>query len=464
MKRSKRTENIIDKNIHKIYLILALLIGMTLSIAMPLFNEPDGQYHYTAATNIAGLSNDLSAYGEIEITSGIDQQIPHYQNGNFFKTYFKNKIKRMPMKELPRLNYIPSKSGFNYWSHITPAIGVWIGHLIYPSMGVMVVVGRLFSTFISVLSMFFIIRWVKAGKLLFFAVSLSPVIANSFSSLSYDATTFVITAFSIALAINITFKQKVEIKDFILFTLSAVMLWFGAKTNMKILIILVPFIMVVTYISNMRRKEGRELSDDFQENNRKKSLKVIGVAVTIACFIIGLVGLAIFKPTLLFSLYRILISHLINVTPGLTGNSIFQSILASPYPQINYTPLWLSAVWCVLIVLIILTEKKYVWAPIISWFALFLFLLGFGAVYYSFVTFVGQTAIVTQNRAVGAVVGVQGRYFTPTLILFSLFIGNSKFKLKLIPYQLVVNFAIVTIIVSNALLLFGTLFGIYYLS
>ncbi|WP_256082350.1 hypothetical protein, partial [Staphylococcus aureus] len=53
-----------EKNLHKIYFVVAVVISMILSIGMPLFSEPDGQWHYSVSTNIAGLSNDLSAYGE----------------------------------------------------------------------------------------------------------------------------------------------------------------------------------------------------------------------------------------------------------------------------------------------------------------------------------------------------------------------------------------------------------------
>ena len=85
MKKLFLSEESLEKNLHKIYLILALSIGITLSLVMTLFNEPDGQYHYTASTNIAGISNDLSAYGETQIVSGIDAQIPKYQKGIFFE-------------------------------------------------------------------------------------------------------------------------------------------------------------------------------------------------------------------------------------------------------------------------------------------------------------------------------------------------------------------------------------------
>lgn len=458
MKTIFGTEEVMNKKIHNIYLGFALTIGIVLSIFMPLFSEPDGPYHYTVSTNIVGLSNDLSAYGETEIVTGINKQIPHYQRGDFFKTYFQNHIKQMPIENLPRQNKIPSKDGYNYWGHVIPGVGTWLGHLLYPSLGVMTVVGRLFSTLICALSMFFIIKWVKAGKLLFFVLSLSPVTTSIFASLSYDATTYVLSAFTIAAAINIVVRKQIIPWDYVYFLISMIALWFGGKTNTKLLIGLIPFIMLVTYLKN-RPMRGERLRRHTYKSYFYRSLKIfIPLAIVTTIIVLYI------KPTLAFAMYRIIISHLINVTPGLTVNSIFQSLLAAPYAGINYIPFWVSAVWYILVVLVILVEKKYVWSPWISWFSIFLFFLGFGAVYYSFTTFIGGASVVSQNRMVGAIVGVQGRYFTPTLLLFSLFTGYEKFTYKLASYRLVTLFAFVVILISNAMLLFGTLFGIYYLS
>ncbi|MBD5854202.1 DUF2142 domain-containing protein [Lactococcus lactis] len=464
MKKFFMTKEGIDKRIHKIYLVLALIVGISLSVAMPLFNEPDGQYHYTAATNMAGLTNDLSAYGESEIVTGINQQIIHYQEGNFFETYFKNKIKLMPMEDLPRLNYIPSKKGYNYWGHLLPTVGVWLGHALYPSIGVMVVVARLLSTLICSLAMFFIIKWVKAGKLLFFAVSLSPVSTNTFASLSYDATTYVLAALVVAAAINIVVRQRVVLLDFVFFATSSVILWFGAKTNIRLLIALIPFVIFITLIRKKEISPLNEIDNYTRRDKRRKYSKVPLIIVGTLLIVAILVVMSIFKPTLLFSFYRIGISHLINVTPGLDVSSIFQSLLAAPYASINYIPFWVSSLWYILLVLIVLVEKKYVWSSWISWFSFILFLAGLGAVYYSFVIYVGQAPIVSSSRMIGAVVGVQGRYFTPTLLLFSLFGANKNFTFKLESYRLVTIFAIFVVVVSNAMLLFGTLLGIYYLS
>ena len=464
MKKIFKTKETINKKIHKVYLLLALIIGVTLSIAMPFFNEPDGQYHYTASTNIAGLSNDLSAYGEVAIGSGIDQQLERYQRGNYFEAYYKNKIKKMQIKSLPRLNYVPKKTNYDYWGHIIPAIGVKLGYMIYPSLGVMIVVARLLMTFLCSIAMFLIIKWVKAGKLLFVVVSLSPVITNTFASLSYDATNYVLASFTVACAINIVVRRNILFRDFIYLLLSSIALLFGSKTNTMLLISLIPLVILVTFLRSKReeRKEPvirkrRARNNDHSWYSWKKLWIILSLLISVLVLVI------IFKPTVVFNLYRVVINYLINVNPGLTPGSIFQSTLASPYPGVNYIPLWVSSLWYILIVLVLFAEEKYVWSKWLSLFAVVLFVLGIVAVFYKYTNFVTVGPKVSSNQKIGGIVGVQGRYFTPSLLLLSLWAGYDKFNLKIKSYKFVTILSIIVIVISNALLLFGTLFPIYYL-
>jgi len=453
------TEETIKSKIHKVYLFLALFIGMSFSLAMPLFSEPDGMFHYTVTTNIAKLSNDLSAYGESRIGTNFSTQVMNYQQGTIFEKYYKNKIKEMPMEDLPRESSFPSIMNYNFWGHLIPAVGIRIGHAIYPSIGVMIICARLFTTLMCSLAMFFIIRWVKAGKLLFFVVSLSPIISSSFASLSYDSTTYVIAAFIVALAINILVKQNVEKLDYIWMLLSTIALLLGAKTNIKLFAVLVPLVMISTYIRN------KEIKLPFIETWKKKKLATWKWAsLSILLVIVMILFVYLVRPTLFFTLQRIAISFLINISPGLDVSNLFQTLLVAPIANINYVPYWVSAIWYILLVLVLFSDTKYVSSPFIAYTSLGLFLVGFLAVYYSYATYIGGGLTVTQSRYIGAIGGMQGRYFTPTLLLLSLFAGYQKFKFKVTQYRLVMIFSILVIVVSNFMLIFGTLFGFYNLS
>lgn len=62
----------------------------------------------------------------------------------------------MPMNKQPRegLTENPNIKSYNFWGHLIPSIGVWLGHKIYPSIGVMITTARLFSVIINSLLMF----------------------------------------------------------------------------------------------------------------------------------------------------------------------------------------------------------------------------------------------------------------------------------------------------------------------
>ena len=463
MKKIFSTEETIEKHLHKIYLVLALFIGTMLSLAMPLFNEPDGQYHYTVSTNMVGLSNDLSAYGEPNIGSGMFRQVPNYQSGTFFEKYFKSEIKEMPMEDLPRAAFIPPKTSYNYWGHLLPAIGVKLGHTIYPSIGVMIVIARLLSSFICAILMFLIIKWVKAGKLLFTVVSLSPVITNTFASLSYDSLTYIIAAFTVAFTINILIRRQIRIHELVLLGLLFILLIFGAKTNIKLLMVLPVFVMIFIYLS----KESHT-SRLGQFIDKIKSYNITKWKFSLITLIIGsgFVGtIFIIKPTIAYSLYRISVSYWINTSSGIKGPniSVFHSLLAAPYANFNNLPYWISAVWLILLIMVLIAEKSYVKSLLISCFSFVLFFAGVVAVLYSFGTQPTVSDSVGVYRFIGSVEGVQGRYFTPTLLLLSLVTGNEKFQLRIRPYRLTVIISIAVIIITNIMLVFSTLFGIYFL-
>ncbi|MFC4653061.1 DUF2142 domain-containing protein [Lactococcus nasutitermitis] len=461
--KQKRVSRTSFGKIHRVYLILAIIIGVSLSLFMPLFNEPDGQYHYTVSTNMVGISNDISAYGEASISSGIKAQIPSYQSGNYFQKYFQNKIVKMPMKDLPRVQTQPSLLSYNFWGHIISAMGVWLGYHIYPSMGVMIVTARLLSTFICSLAMFFIIRFVKKGKLFFLALALSPVITNSFASLSYDALTYVLAAFAVAIAINMIVDNRVRVVRLLQMVVASIMLYLGAKTNIKLLIALFPLVILGVLISQHSKEPKEEVRLAYRATFIKKINGILLVVGGVIVLILGGYSIYSHHPSLLFSSWRLLLNYSVNLFSITNISQIFSSIIAAPYATINYMPLWVSGVWYVLLILILLTEEKFVKSRLLSLGALLLFLLGVLAVYFSYMNYFSPSINVTNVRAVGVITGIQGRYFTPTLLLFPLVFANTHFKIQLNRKNMIFAFSIIVIIISNILLLFGTLFGIYYL-
>jgi uncharacterized membrane protein len=458
-------DHVLIKNIHKIYIVLALVIGLGMSIAMPIFSEPDGQYHYTAATNIAGLTNDLSAYGEDEIGSGIGKEIIQYQTSNYFEEYFLNKIVEMPLEDLPRLNYPIAKNTYNYWGHLVPAAGVAIGHKIYPSLGVMVVAARMLSVFVYAIAMFLIIRYVKGGKLLFFAVSLSPVIMNTFASLSYDGLSYVLSALLIAIAINISVQRRAYVWDLILAVIASGAVWVAAKTNFKLLLVMVPAAILFNFFRNLRDKHEQTVGQAHTSRAsrvREMSKKHWGWLIPVVALVAF--GLVLWlKPTLYYAFYRFILTFGVNFDGSMGITNLFQTMLAAPYPSINHLPLWVSMVWVLIVVILSAADEKFVKTKLISWFAVLLFLAGLAGVYYEYVGYFAPKVEMTQDRYLGVIQGVQGRYFTPTILLLSLIAGYDKFPLKIKFSNVLLYVTILMIVVTNFMLVFNTLYAVYFI-
>ncbi|MDC0825626.1 DUF2142 domain-containing protein [Lactococcus petauri] len=446
-----------EKNLHKIYFTVAVVIGIILSVGMPLFSEPDGQWHYSVSSNIAGLSNDLSAYGE-PVGTGTGVQKTAYQQENWFEKYFENQIVRMPIENIPRTNSIPPVLNFNFLGHIIPAFGVWLGYHIYPSIGVMIVIGRLVSSLIASFVICMIIKYVKRAKLLFMALSLTPVIVATTASLSYDTLSYIAALLVFLIMINVYEAKRMNWKYATMMLATSFLVLVGTKTNIKILVALFPLVIFVLFVQR-RRELGKPL---FINLSRKRL--IILSATSIVLLMLVLVAVFVLKPSLVFSAYRILINFTVNLAPGLSTNNMFLGLLASPYPGYNYMPYWVAGAWYILLLLVMLVEDKFVKSKLLSLGALGIFIANFLGVYHGFLDFLsGGYSPAPNTVVVGSIYGQQGRYFTPFIPLLALGLANTSIKLSVISKRSVLYLTVGLAFVSNFILIFATLFGIYYL-
>ncbi|WP_270243965.1 DUF2142 domain-containing protein [Lactococcus lactis] len=442
-------EETIGKKIHKFYLSIALFFGVILSIGMPFFNEPDGVYHFVNSSNIVHLTTDITVYGENSKWFGNQfiNQKPAYQNRDYFKKYFETEVQRMPMSKLPRSTEYPKILSYNFLGHMVPAAGVWLGYHIYPSMGMMIVCARLLSMFVYSLILFFIIKYVKRGKLVFTIIGLSPVAMNTFSSLSYDGLTLILAAFLVAVGINMVNKRKITPLNLIPMIFSSIAVYFAAKTNIKLLILIFPII-VLSILMKGRIKD--------RINKLPSRLKLI---ISIFLLSVVLIGGAIYAQRyggLGLVIYKLFMNFSYNFNPNINVQDI-NTVLVQPLATHNMMPFWLTSVWFIMILAAAFAEAKFVKDPLISYGALGLFILNILALYVNF--FTGYSSGV--NAANGAIGGVQGRYVTPMLFLLPLFAGNEHFELRVVSYKTVALFSAVIIVISNSLLFFDTLFTVF---
>lgn len=451
---SKKSRKILQ-NIHKIYLLIAVIGGLLISIAMPMFNEPDGQYHFSVSSAMVGLNTDISKYGEPEISSGMYRQKEFYQSGTFLEQYLFTKATLYPIKDSPRDLELDNKFSYNYIGHVIPAIGIWLGYHLYPSMGVMIIVARIFSMLIYSFTMYFIIKYLKFGKLLFATISLSPVIMNTFSSLSYDGYGMIITASSVAIIINMIAQKKVKIWHIVTITILMILSVIGSKPNLWVINLLFPFSIVITAL--MPRNEKRESL--YQRRNKEKKnilikYKWLFLIGSLIIFVVVGSYLARDRGGLFEVMTRLIFTQTFRVVDGVKTND-FINLLVAPYNVYNYMPGGLIAVWGVLVAVVSISEKSYHKSVLLPWVSFIVILLGIFSTYFGFLGFGDLLGFGLRMT----VQGVQWRYFTPLLLVLPLIFSSSRIKFKAMNTNSLVIFMAITAIVSNFLLVFNTLWG-----
>lgn len=438
-----------ENHIHKVFLVLGMFLGTILCLFMPLFNAPDGQYHLAVSGRIAHSIVDTSRYGEYIVTSGMRRQKSAYKDGTHFEKYYLNKAHFVKPSSVPR-NIRYSKIDFVFWGHVVPAIGLGIGKLIYPSLGVMVTSARLLSLIVCISSLYLIIKHLKAAKYIYFLVFLSPVALNSFASLSYDGTGFVLVALFTSIVINISVDQDLSKKRRKWLYAAGFLLVIATKWNYWLLLTWIPFLEYYynPSLGTLREKVARQKRMLWQQKKR-----LLAVGAVSAVIVLALAWLLTRNHGGLVVVIRRYIMTFGYSYAGLgIHNNDLTSWLASPYPEFNFMPTWTTSVWYLFFFLVLLSEKKRIANIKISYFALFLFFVGVIGVFYIMLDYNGASTSYIE--------GVQGRYFTPTLVLLQLFFAGVTVGLNQAAQRLVPVGVALLAVVSNGLLLFDTVIAL----
>lgn len=442
MMLEKLTNPLREEESHKTFLVLGIFLGLMLSLFMPLFNEPDGQYHLAVSGRIVNTIVDTSRYGEYEIGTGMDGQQSSYEDGTHFEKYYLNKAVFIDAANLPR-NIKFTYYNYVYWGHLIPAFGLKIGSLIYPSLGVMVTIGRTLNMLVSVVLVYLIIKRLKAAKLLYLAVYLSPVVLNSFASLSYDSTGYIAVGFLLMQCINLIADREYRItKSSALLTLFSII--FTAKQNYWLLLLLYAYCFVEYQLQDDSKvKQIYRSIRSFL--SRHKLLSLIGFALPAfaLAYVItlrygGIVQVA----------KRFFLTTVFAYSKAFGVNSWF----SEPYPSFNNMPTWTTALWVILIFTLLFSLEKFNKRKEVSLLALFLFVLGIVGVYFMQLNYNGASTSYIE--------GVQGRYFTPTILLLALVTSFTTLTIKVKERYFLTAFAYLTVILTNGMMLFNTIINL----
>jgi uncharacterized membrane protein len=420
---------------------------------MPVLHNHDEEFHFDECCM---LTNAVVKRSAVDAGGGNDnEQFRKYSAGGFrayARQYFKKKVPQILKHKVEDRRALHMQVS-DILLHLVPAIGVKLGAMIYPSVGVMCVVGRLFSCLFYALTLFFIIKFLNYGKAVFVMVALTPTMLTSAASLSYDCTNFVIISFFIALIINLSISTQVSKKMWYLLVISSLLVYFS-KENSRLLLLLLFFL-------PFRRFQNLAFFKAIYERILALIKRFKIILSTLFVGVVGIFSWNFFKSVggVSFAFHKFINTFIFyagskNYPENKSLAYLISNIIdGGLWDQLSIMPSWWSVLWYILFWAILLAEgKKFEKKRQI-------FPLAMGSFCIYFLNYFGVIAefILYLPQEMPFIIGPQGRYFTPFLPLFAItaqavktrFIWKEKWLKACLYIFLFLSLGIYTIIIFS---------------
>lgn len=428
--------------IEKVFLYLAtFMIGLSIFF-MPATEVPDEVKHADIAWHI--LYPDSDHIMDWEAKNDIinnPQPADADVNIELFKKFFIEKIETE--KIVPRLN-LSLKS----ISYLPQFIGMFIGKLVYPSLGVILTAGRIVNALVYIVAIYYFIKYIQSGKEVLLFVSLLPMMIQQAGSLSYDVLNYVAVAGFFTFFINLVARKTFGLKQLLQLLILGLLLATVKLNNIFIL----PLLAFVNFEFIGELACLNPALKWFQ----KHRVAIIS-AVTILIVIIAMlylkqtVGIRQFIAVLFNTLFNNNMNGALNtfLTTGIFG---YFGWLTIPLP------LWIVFFDIFVLTILLLSGGKVSLSKMESIAAGMVFPLQV-IIIIAIMYFLWTPQILGENAVIS--VGTQGRYFTPFLLfLYPLCAGwkstiavqmTNTTRVRLVTVTLLLNY-----------LIYLVLLGLYY--
>lgn len=217
-----------------VFIVPALTFGILSAVLLPQLSANDENMHFIRSYQLTELESgknctlpvDIKERGFYAIYTG---DHPDYSFGE---------------KKVDTASQMDTDCGtatsYNPLLHLPQTIGVAIAKLVWPTTGGMILLGRLFNVLFYCIALFFIIRKAKIGKWLLVVIGLLPMMIHMTGSLTGDVVNNIILLGFITYIFNLFIQKTVMSKKqvAILIILSALL----AVTKMTNLVLLLPIL------------------------------------------------------------------------------------------------------------------------------------------------------------------------------------------------------------------------------
>lgn len=395
----------------KVFLLLTSAMLLMLIFIMPINRVPDELNHARMAWNILFEKTNTSFDWFGAVDPGAEFSKIEYFRLFTSKINFSN--------EHFALNLTPKSI-----LHFPQLLGMMLGRMAYPSIGVMITLGRFFNALTYIGIGYFGIKNAKFGKSVVFFVMLLPMMLQQAASLSYDVLNFGAILLFYVLLTSLIEDSTITLKKSVVM-LIAIFFLYLTKANNLLLVILLAFV-------------GLKLPENAHFLRRK--LKNIKLFVKKHRLLMGILLLILLVPMVIFAA---LFVHYFFKDKGGVGhfilvmfNTLFNNSLNDHLNSIltigifgyfgNFQaqlPLWLIFIDVAVFTLLLIQNRPVNVNRWLGWMSGLMFPLQVCAIiagmYFAWTPIVlGENAIIS--------VGAQGRYFTPFLLYLVFFTTSFK--------------------------------------
>ena len=380
MKRNKEVK------VENIFLLLASVFVLTFMIAQPINRVPDETNHARMTWEIFHKPTSRTYKWMDKIPSAPNVSPAEY------KQLFSEKID-MTQEEFA--------FGFNLKaiSFLPQLLGMTLGSMLYPSVGFIVMMGRLFNALAYIIGVYLLIKYFKYGKKALLFLSLLPIMVQQAASLSYDVMSYLEIMLAVGFLTNIAYHKKFTNRNVLELLVISIGL-FVTKPNNVLLLGLLPFVAATAFVARYR-----------------PIFYVFGFAAFFLALHLAFRnqgGLLHYGQVLLNTLFKQSVNGDLNTILtigmfGFLGNFTIQ------------LPLWLIFIDVAVLAIIFLQSQKDFMTKGYTIMSRYLFLVQVIAVVS--IMYLQWTPIVLGKGAMISV-GAQGRYFTPFLILLLPTVAN----------------------------------------
>ena len=420
--------------IENVYLIAILGLGFIMSIMITLMVAPDEFTHNYIAYNISNhiMGIDLSANGTLMMRYDDIHTYyePIYIGRDYYVYYFENFFNGLANGDLIDSGIKPASAPF--FLYLFSGLGITVGRLLGLGTTITFMLGRWFNLLFFAFATYYAMKKMPFAKSVVFVWGLLPITLQQTTSFSYDCVIYGLCAMTIALTLNLMYgkepkSKRQKITDIVALVVFALLI-VPCKGHAILPVSLFPLMLIVKLIWDKKAKIKEYL-------NEKKSRKIILISVISVVAIFGVLVVGVILKGMLANAdangdyiewadqyARTMGYHLKNPVAFATmfintlwaqGEYLFFQMFGC---NLGWLDINLPTIFVLPFFLLLLyagMRREHEEQPIGVCSKLWMWLVFFGI---CFLACLGMLLYWTPASS-GIILGVQGRYFLPALIL-----------------------------------------------